>query len=312
MGASTRRTRFTRATLLAIFNVFIILYAGAHTDTTLSASDFGQYYVAAQRFRAGERVYDVIIYDRPTDVASGMEATVADKSSDSRDSHRMPNPPPWLLLLWPLAFIPYSLGWWCVCLSSLLIIAGVGYRVARELFGSPLERATWVAVSLGSFPTLVNGLLNHIEPFVWAVMTWGWLRLRRGDEKVAGVLLGLAGCLKLFPLVFIPMLLSAGYRRASVFAAASAATGIAVSAAIIGYGLNAYLCARGVAASVSLLLQSGECFRPLRRGTAYLARGGHVYLRRVSALEYIPLSSISLTRQDVCAWRLSFTVVQPP
>ena len=121
-----------------------------------------------------------------------------------------------------------------MCLSSLVIIAAVGYRVTRELFDSSLERTTWVAVSLGSFPTLVNGLLNHIEPFVWAMMAWGWLRLRRGDDRAAGALFGLAGCFKLFPLAFIPMLWAAGYRRASVFAAALAVIGFGVSAAIVG------------------------------------------------------------------------------
>jgi hypothetical protein len=234
MSSSTWRTRFVQASLVALFNVFIILYAGGHTDTSLSVTDFGQYYVVGKRLRAGAPIYEPFKSEGVVSLDPGTPPAESGQDNEAVKNVRTANPPPLAVLMWPLAFLPYSVAWWCVCLSSLLIIGALGYRVARELFDAPLERATWLAVSLGSFPTLVNGLLNHAEPFVWAMMTWGWLRLRRGDEKVAGLLLGLAGCLKLFPLAFIPMLLAAGYRRASLFAAASAVIGLAVSAAMVG------------------------------------------------------------------------------
>ncbi len=234
MSTSTPRIRFVQATLLAIFNVIVIVFFGLHASDRAGVTDFAQYHVVAKRLRAGESIYEPFKSEGAVSLDPDARRTELDRGGEALNNIRTANPPPLVVLSWPLAFLSYSVAWWCVCISSLLIIAGFSYRVARELFDSPLERATWVTVSLGSFPTLTNGLLNHLEPFVWAMLAWGWLRLRRGDEKLAGALLGLAGCLKLFPLVFIPMLLSAGYRRASVFAAASAATGIAVSAAIIG------------------------------------------------------------------------------
>ncbi len=234
MSTSTPRTRFMKAALLAIFNVIVIVFFGLHASDRAGVTDFAQYHVVAKRLRAGESIYEPFKSEGVVSLDPDARRTELDRGGEALNNIRTANPPPLVVLSWPLAFLSYSVAWWCVCLSSLLIIAGFSYRVARELFDSPLERATWVAVSLGSFPTLANGLLNHIEPFVWAMMAWGWLRLRRGDEKVAGVLLGLAGSLKLFPLAFIPMLLAAGYRRASVFAAVVAVIGFGVSATIVG------------------------------------------------------------------------------
>ncbi|MEY4700104.1 MAG: hypothetical protein RL326_291, partial [Pseudomonadota bacterium] len=218
MGSSTWRTRFIQASLIALWSVFVIVFAGLHTSGEGGAGDFTQYHVVGQRLREGAPIYEPFKSEGLVPPAQGTQDAESPQVGGDFKNIRTANPPPLSILVWTLAFLPYSVAWWCVCLSSLLIIAGFSYRVACELFDSPLERATWVMVSLGSFPTLVKGLLNHIEPFVWALMVWGWLRLRRGNDRSAGVLFGLAGCLKLFPLAFIPMLLAAGYRRASVFA----------------------------------------------------------------------------------------------
>ena len=221
------RTRFIQAVILAICNVFIIVISGYEMNARVGASDFAQFYIASKRLRAGESVYE------PFDPRSAISSVPTSRNEVS-ELVRTANPPPLILTLWPLAFLSYSAAWWCGCVGTLLLILAMSYRVARELFHSPGERALWVAVGLGSCPTLVNGLLNHVEPWVWALMVWGWLRLRKGEERGAGVFFGLAGCLKLFPLAIIPMLFAARHRKASVYACATAVVGFTLSVAVLG------------------------------------------------------------------------------
>lgn len=234
MDSSRQRDRFRQATLLAVCNVVVLILAELLTNGKWSGIDFRQYYIVSDRLHRGAPVYDLI--DTRADIP-GAAPVETDRTNDDTEGAqvlRTANPPPFIVALWPLALASYPVAWWTALLGSLVLIAGIAFQVARRLFSSSIERYTWLAVSLGSFPTLVNGLLNHIEPFVWVFMAWGWARLRRGDERTAGVFWGLAGALKLFPLAFIPMLLVAGYRRACVWAAGAAMTAIAGSMAILG------------------------------------------------------------------------------
>jgi hypothetical protein len=227
MGAPQFRTRFIQVVFLAVCNVFFILSGGIDTNARVDTNDFAQFYIVSKRLHAGESIYD------PFDPRSAVPS-MSTPGTEASDRVRTANPPPLVLALWPLALLSYGAAWWCACIGTLLVTAAMSYRVSRELFVVPSERALWVAVGLGSFPTLVNGLLNHVEPWVWVLMVWGWLRLRKAEERSAGVLFGLAGCLKLFPLAIIPMLFAAQYRRASVCAFATAIVVFVVSVAVLG------------------------------------------------------------------------------
>lgn len=232
MESQKQRSFFTLATVVAVLNVSLIIFCGFTNASRSRATDFGQYYIVGERLRVGDDIYALISYDRDVNPSGVIEG--GGRTEHSGDTHRMPNPPPLALLMRLLTFVDYPMAWWSVCLSSLLAIAGATYRVSQELCNSKPERATWVAVSLGSFAALASGLLNHIETLVWVLLVWGWLALRRGNERSAGVLWGLVGCFKLFPLAFIPMLFFAGYRRAGVFATLSAVGVLGISFALVG------------------------------------------------------------------------------
>ncbi len=224
---SPKQTRATLAIMVAIWSVSFMFMTGLSRHDQLGASDFGQYYVTSRRVIVGAPTYDPIDY-------AALSHGGQSPSVGLRESHRMPNPAPFVLMLLPLGFLSLSMAWWITFFSTLLLVALISYRTAQELRSEPLERWTWVAVSVGSFPVLVQGVLNHAEMLVWAAVVWGWLRLRTGDERRAGVLFGLAGCLKLFPLAIIPMLVAARYRTAGVFAFMTAALGFILSVAVLG------------------------------------------------------------------------------
>lgn len=228
VGMTTFRwsPRLLQAVILATCNIFMILSSGSDTDINVHNSDFAQFYIVSKRLRASESVYAP--FD-PLSVAPSMPTP----RGEVPDRARTANPPPFVMMLWPLALVSYGAAWWCACVGTLLVMFAVSSRVARELFVDARQRALWVAVALGSFPTLVNGLLNHLEPWVWALMVWGWLRLRKGEERRAGILFGLAGSLKLFPLAIIPMLFAAQYRRASIFAFVTALVVLVASFSIL-------------------------------------------------------------------------------
>jgi hypothetical protein len=236
-GPVVYRRRIVQAAVLSLVGVALIVLGGLKSSTQIGAGDFGQYYIASQRLHAGEPVYGLINYARPqpSQIRSDGESDSGGAAVVHEDSFRPANPPPLILVMYPLAFLPYAVAWWLVCLSSLAIVAAMTYRVGREILPLPLERVFWVTVSLISFPMLVHGVLNHVEAFIWVFMVLGWLRLRRGDESGCGIAWGLVGALKLFPLALIPLLFSAGYRRAGVVATGSAFAAFLGAGAILGF-----------------------------------------------------------------------------
>jgi hypothetical protein len=216
------RRRLTQALVLAFFSIFLMFLFGGFKSADPTRSDFLKYYVLSHRLHAGEPIYDPVqidshLKDSVQKIEHG-ELIELDQSKFSRPS----DPPPLTLATWPFALLPYSASWWLLCLSSLIIVTIAIYRVATELDFSRLDKTIWVFIALGSIPVLLNGLLNHIEAFVWGALIYGWVALRKGYQIRAGFLWGIAGAMKLFPLALIPMTFAAGYKKLSSWMAATA------------------------------------------------------------------------------------------
>lgn len=133
------------------------------------------------------------------------------------DLEAIPHPraPAALLLQLPLAFMPVSWVW--PGMTVLVITTGaiamwISTRLGRWAwpwilaFGIPL---------MITEPMMASMLLGSQAPLVGAMVAGAWLIVRHRDSKWAGVLVGLAAALKLFPGLLIPILWVSKRRLAS-------------------------------------------------------------------------------------------------
>lgn len=202
--------------LVVAFKLASVIIAGASITTDLAA-----YTAAAGRLLHGEPIYTLPI------VQGG-------------------NPPnylypPLIALLFTLLG-PYPLAWWIWALFSLACWGGAIAVLLGELrlpLGQRLGERGW--------PLLIAALL--VFPPVSAHLIWGqvglpillclslsWRDLRRGQEGRAGMLLGLAIAIKLYPaLICLPLLIR---RRWHAFAAAGGLASILVAGSFAWVGVE--------------------------------------------------------------------------
>ncbi|MBF6590641.1 MAG: DUF2029 domain-containing protein, partial [Ktedonobacterales bacterium] len=136
----------------------------------------------------------------------------------------LPHPPAYLLLISPFTLLP--LPWAAVVwnLATLVALAAGLALTARELGLAPT--APWrlgALLALGVFwPPLLGALLEaQISPLLLLLVILAWRAARRGQLSWAGAALGIAGALRLFPLLAVGYFALRREWRA-VFAAAGA------------------------------------------------------------------------------------------
>ncbi len=118
-------------------------------------------------------------------------------------------PPTFALAVAPLALFPYPLAWGIWQFLSLVALGGSLAFIVRELRLS-FPPLTWMTLGclILLFPPLSFHLLYaHTELFLLLLLTGAWVSLRKGWEIPAGLLLALAGVLRLYPLFFLFLLL---------------------------------------------------------------------------------------------------------
>jgi hypothetical protein len=196
-----------------------LLWIGSLTLET----DVGSYFSAAARLRAGLPLY-------PADLTF----------SDGSREHYI-YPPLLALMFYPLT--SYQLAWWAWAAFSLICWVASLWLLIRELlrseFGRQLRQLIW-------WPVFLAALINF--PPVLAHMTWGqlqlpllllltlaWLCLRRERPATAGVLIGLAIALKLFPLLLLLPLLVQRRWRCVAAALGTSALVLGLSFAVVGW-----------------------------------------------------------------------------
>lgn len=211
-SAQSRTGSAIRPGLLRVFVVVLllvgILQVGlAWSEIISSGMDIQQDYIAAQRLRVGGDIYAPI---QPAEVSAlgvheeygvGMRLNV--------------HPPLTALLFAPLTFLSFPIATLIWTIGSVAVLIGVIYLLIVELqlplFGLwrllvPLVPLMWYPVwqhlHVGQFTILLLGLI-----------VGAWYCERRGHSWLAGVLLGFAMMLKIYPMLLLGYALLRGRWR---------------------------------------------------------------------------------------------------
>ncbi len=192
--------------------------------------DFPWYYLAAGRLLRGEEIYSGL------QEAARQELGIEDYFIDVAVS-----PPPFPLVIAPLALLPYPVAWLLWQGLSLVALGVSLWLILRELRLDLSPAATVILIcGVLLFPPLTFHLFYaHTELFLLLLLTGAWISLRRGREVPAGVLLGLAAAVRLYPLIFLPYLWQRRARKA-LLAAVLTGLGLALLAGVVT-GPEAYL-----------------------------------------------------------------------
>ncbi|HEY8477737.1 MAG TPA: glycosyltransferase family 87 protein [Chloroflexota bacterium] len=148
-------------------------------------------------------------------------------------SHASAYPPLWALLAYPFTLLPFPVAAaiWQTGSLGLVLLAG------RRL-GIP---SGW-SLALGAWPPVLTALhLGQWEPLLLLLSVLGWRAALQGRDGQAGLWLGLAAALKLYPAIFLlPFLARRRWRLAATWAAPVALAQVAGALAVGVDGLARY------------------------------------------------------------------------
>jgi hypothetical protein len=174
----------------------------------LHLNDFKHMYTAAAMIRSGENFYD----------PGALRAEAASRSIASLNPYVYP--PLLAVLCIPLSFLSFPMAGWCWYAFNLALILVLLFLLAHFLSSLPrlwalVAAAFLLASSEPVFRTLTAGQLNLL---LLVLITLSLVRLEKGGEKSAGVLIGLAAALKVFPALLILALFWRKHYRAGAWA----------------------------------------------------------------------------------------------
>ena len=156
-------------------------------------------------------------------------------------------PPPLAAAVTPLAsLVPgdYRVAAWAWAALGFLIVATSVFAVARSLglverVRSATGHGPWILlVAAFGFPPVVSELvLGNVHILLLGLLSVAWLGVRRGDrtgERWAGIAVGLAAAVKVFPALVILWFLLTGRRRAAAWSVIGGLAAVVVTLPITG------------------------------------------------------------------------------
>lgn len=160
-------------------------------------------------------------------------------------------PPPLAAAVTPLAaLVPgdYRVAAWAWAALGFLIVATSVFAVARSLgllerVRSATGHGPWILlVAAFGFPPVVSELvLGNVNVLLLGLLSVAWLGVRRGDrtgdrtgDRWAGIAVGLAATIKVFPALLILWFLLTGRRRAAAWSVIGALAAVVVTLPITG------------------------------------------------------------------------------
>lgn len=225
-----RQTRLLRITI--VFAVVIVLLFATKVALTLveradaPVSDLLSYFDGAQRLRAGVPLY------RP------------DFNLMRDGAYQFIYPPLLAFLLLPMP--TYQIAWWCWAGFSIGCWLVALSLLLRELSGDIRQKVSvvWLPVLLAALinfpPVLAHLFWGQLQLLLLLVLVGSWLCLRRERDVAAGVLLGLAIALKIFPALLLVPLLAQRRWRCIATAALTALGALLLSFAAVGWDQGWY------------------------------------------------------------------------
>ena len=261
-GLRLLRQPAVQRAILAILTIGILVYRAGQfvywTDQPVWAYDFSAYWAAARHLLTAAPIYT------PDQLAGPYAAQAA---------NLFLNPPALAALVTPLAVLfptdPRLANWIWIGLGAAIIVASVLALVRSERLGErfPLlggRGRWWLVAGAFAFPPVVDELVvGNVNLLLLGLMTAAWLGVRRGGasgDRLAGVAVGAAAIVKVFPgLLVVWFLLSRRWRAAGWAAVAAAAL---VAASLPVTGLQPWLDFPTALANLSLTNQATDALAP--------------------------------------------------
>jgi hypothetical protein len=203
------------------------LYVDAMRPVSGRINDFFQDWGSARNFLIGLPVYTHHATSIPRHLGVPFDAA----SGINYNAH----PPTSVLLALPLAWLDYPdavLAWNAISLVAFLISLGIVARVlpvARSLFLPVLAFLTLCHPLYGS---LYRGQLTLI---LVLLVTLAWALDRTGRPSAAGIALGIAATIKLFPAYLVVYFAARGRLRSLLAAVISVGALTAATVAVLGF-----------------------------------------------------------------------------
>ena len=220
-GSLFRSPLLQRTALAAVVALGLINVWGMRpyvVEPALTANDYTADYVSAREWFDGGDPYAEL--PGLIDEHLGPDAEYfASSPGYQRNAH----PPALILVLSPLAFLPFFVARGVVLvLMAALFVASAGW-LARRLGWAPGTAAV-AAVGVLAVPVVQSDLLfAQINALVLVLMLFAWRSIEAGRDARAGIALGVATALKFFPGFLILALVRHGRWRAAGWQVAAAA-----------------------------------------------------------------------------------------
>lgn len=231
----TRTVKTSRPLKLVLVAGLVIISLSrivAYLDYTRSYyvvdNDLMPDYVSAMEWRDGGNPYDPLrgLY------AEHLPGVHTRFEADQRNSH----PPPLIVLLAPLSFLtPYGAR------VTMLVVSIAAILLAAYLFARQVGVGRWFAAAIAlmvlALPISEFGLdWAQIDGVMLLALVVGWSCIRSGRDSPAGVLIGLAISLKIFPWMLLIPLVRLRKWAVVKWAVVGAACSLLLSTAILGFG----------------------------------------------------------------------------
>jgi hypothetical protein len=148
-------------------------------------SDLTQDYLSAHALLLGHSIYEPL---------PASEACSWDNRIVLND-----HPPPYILALSPLGFLPYRIAFLAMAMANIAAVLTACFLIAGEFGWSTRVGALVAMVSLLLPGTVSCVMVGNISLLLFLAIVLGWRALRRGRPITAGIWIGLAAAIKLYP-----------------------------------------------------------------------------------------------------------------
>lgn len=170
---------------------------------TPELTDFYRFYKSAESYLEGTDIYALLPYT-PTPEYSRL-LTDEGRASLTR-MHPNLNSPLHVLSIVPFALLPFEWAYRGWSILALVIILAVSCQIPLPPYPQNLARYYRIGIFillLGYFPTIANMLLGQYGLVLLGLMILLWRTSRKGDMRLAGLILGIAMSVKIFTGLFL-------------------------------------------------------------------------------------------------------------